>query len=74
MSLVPGSDSKNWREDMRPTSPVERGGRGGYRGARRGRGRGRGGRGGRSPRAHEYGRCYCVRVQVWLSSFCGLNI
>ena len=32
---------------MKPLSPTERGGRGGFRGARRGRGRGRGGWGGR---------------------------
>ncbi|KAL5012494.1 hypothetical protein ScPMuIL_011045, partial [Solemya velum] len=43
-----GSDSKNWRDDIRPLSPREyRGFRGGRRGGRGGRGRGRGrGRGG----------------------------
>ena len=35
---------------MKPLSPTERGGRGGFRGARRGRGRGRGGWGGRGGR------------------------
>lgn len=46
--LLLGSDSKNWRDDMRPPSPREgRGFRGyGFRGRGRGRGgRGRGGRG-----------------------------
>ncbi|KAI0212478.1 La-related protein 1B [Lamellibrachia satsuma] len=41
------SDSRNWRDGMKPLSPTERGGRGGFRWARRGRGRGRGGWGGR---------------------------
>lgn len=46
-----GSDSKNWRDDMRPQSPREGRSYGGFRGGFRGRGgvrgRGRGGRGGR---------------------------
>ncbi|KAK2165216.1 hypothetical protein LSH36_53g03020 [Paralvinella palmiformis] len=40
-----GSDSKNWRDDMHPLSPTERG-----RNRGRGRGRGRGARGGRGGR------------------------
>ncbi|XP_064637756.1 la-related protein 1B-like isoform X2 [Lineus longissimus] len=41
-----GSDSANWRDEMRAPSP-----RGTHRGMRRGRGRGRGRGGGRSPRS-----------------------
>ena len=48
--LVSASESVNWRDDMRPLSPLsDRGERNsktaGYRGARRGRGRGGRGRG-----------------------------
>lgn len=80
-----GFESKNWREDMRPLSPKERGERG-YRGSRRGRGRGgRGrGRGGRiSDTASEssfgdgsfgkYYLCYppfICHVTNWLNFLC----
>ena len=50
---------------MKPLSPTERGGRGGFRGARRGRGRGRGGWGGRGGRTDAMeGMFYCSHLQI----------
>ena len=52
-----GSDSKNWRDDMHPLSPTERG-----RNRGRGRGRGRGARGGRGGRLGRAGNYYMMTL------------